>query len=249
MRRTAARSIGVAVIGLFLVAVVAGTSMAQTEQPSEQTIAPGRVVFEANCVACHQTDGGGIPGVFPPLKGNDHVMDSDHVRTVLANGLTGEVVVNGTTYDSIMPPFTALSDEQVTQVIAYLQYGLNGTSASTTTVAASGETTGGGGGTAWLFYGLALALIAAAVVLLVPSLRLQRETGEAFGTLDVWAKTAVIVLFFIVFTVMIPSMIIKAGFLSSLPSLARDLLGTGAWVIFLGGGMYLLRRAQKSRVL
>jgi mono/diheme cytochrome c family protein len=248
MRRTAARSIGVAVVGLFVVAVVAGTSLAQTDQPSEQTIAQGRVVFEANCVACHQTDGAGIPGVFPPLKGNDHVMDSDHVRTVLANGLTGEVVVNGTTYDSIMPPFAALSDEQVTQVIAYLQYGLNGTSSPTTTTAAGGAS-GGGGGAAWFLYGLSFVLIAGAIVLLIPSLRLRRQSGEAFGTLDVWAKTAVIVLFFIVFTVMIPSMIIKAGFLSSLPRLARDLLGTGAWAVFLGGGIYLLRRAQRSRVL
>ncbi len=248
MRRTAARSIGGAVVGLVLVAVVAGTSVAQTGQPSDQTIAQGRVVFEANCVACHQTDGGGIPGVFPPLKGNDHVMDSDHVRTVLANGLTGEVVVDGTTYDSIMPPFAALTDDQITDVIAYLQYGLNGTS-TTTTVAASGGTAGGGGSTGWILYGVAFALIAGALVLLFPSLRLRRETGEEFGSLDVWAKTSVIVLFFVVFTVMVPSMIIKAEFLSSLPRLARDLLGTGAWVLFLGAGMYLLRRAQKNRVL
>src|SRR5437879_4766793 len=39
--------------------------------------ARGRALFTANCAACHQADGEGLPGAFPPLKGNAAVNDAD----------------------------------------------------------------------------------------------------------------------------------------------------------------------------
>ncbi|CAM5185360.1 hypothetical protein CDEF62S_05154 [Castellaniella defragrans] len=52
----------------------------------------GEALYTANCTACHQATGTGLPGAFPPLKGNPVVLDADatkHIRTVL-NGLQGE---------------------------------------------------------------------------------------------------------------------------------------------------------------
>lgn len=104
-------------------------AMAQSEDE-------GRAAYEENCQSCHQPDGTGIEGAFPPLAGNPNVDDDAHVRDVLRNGLTGPIEVNGVTYDGVMPAFPQLSDAQVEALIAYVQ-GLgspppDGTATSTT---------------------------------------------------------------------------------------------------------------------
>jgi cytochrome c oxidase cbb3-type subunit 2 len=81
----------------------------------------GESLFTANCSACHQATGEGIPGAFPPLKGNAAVDDADptlHIRTVLqgAHGVT----IGGVKYDSVMPPFAGqLSDADIADIVNY----------------------------------------------------------------------------------------------------------------------------------
>ena len=70
----------------------------------------GKALFTANCAACHQANGEGLPGAFPALKGNATVNDADattHIRTVL-NGLQG-ANVGGVVYSSPMPRSAARS--------------------------------------------------------------------------------------------------------------------------------------------
>jgi nitrite reductase (NO-forming) len=79
----------------------------------------GESLYAANCTACHQATGAGLPGAFPPLKGNPVVLDADatkHIHVVL-NGLQGEPVM-GTTYPSPMPAFGAmLKDADIADII------------------------------------------------------------------------------------------------------------------------------------
>ena len=81
----------------------------------------GQALFTATCAACHQATGEGLPGAFPPLKGNSAVNDADpthHIHVVL-HGLQG-ANVGGTVYSSPMPPFgTTLSDADVANIINY----------------------------------------------------------------------------------------------------------------------------------
>jgi cytochrome c oxidase cbb3-type subunit 2 len=83
--------------------------------------AKGEQLFSANCSACHQTTGEGVPGAFPPLKGNAAVNDADpaqHIRTVL-HGLEN-TVVDGVKYESPMPEFgSTLSDADIANIIDY----------------------------------------------------------------------------------------------------------------------------------
>jgi cytochrome c oxidase cbb3-type subunit II len=83
--------------------------------------AKGAALFSANCSACHQASGEGLPGAFPPLKGNDAVNDDDatmHV-TVVLSGLH-DTKVGGVAYGSAMPPFAAtLSDADVANIVDY----------------------------------------------------------------------------------------------------------------------------------
>lgn len=80
----------------------------------------GRQVYMQTCFACHQPNGEGLPGVFPPLAQADF-LNADHdraIRTVL-QGLSGEIVVNGRPYNGAMPQFE-LPDDQVANVITYV---------------------------------------------------------------------------------------------------------------------------------
>lgn len=83
----------------------------------------GKRVFTANCVACHQVNGQGIPTVYPPLAGSEWVMGSEEriIRIVL-HGVNGPIKVAGKDFNNAMTPFgTLLKDEQVAQVLSYIR--------------------------------------------------------------------------------------------------------------------------------
>ncbi|MEY2880750.1 MAG: Copper-containing nitrite reductase precursor [Verrucomicrobiota bacterium] len=88
----------------------------------EAQIEKGKQVYMGLCFACHQADGNGLPGVFPPLAKADYMLaDRERAIRVVLKGLTGKVTVNGKTYDSAMPPQeAALSDTQVADVLTYV---------------------------------------------------------------------------------------------------------------------------------
>ena len=94
----------------------------------------GATTYAANCVACHQATGLGLPSVFPPLAG--HVADlyaADGGRTylidVLLYGLQGPSDVDGTAYNGLMPAWAQLSDDQIAAVINHGIAGFDGTAA------------------------------------------------------------------------------------------------------------------------
>lgn len=86
-------------------------------------LAEGKKVYARNCVACHQADGNGLPGVYPPLVNSDWVQDKpERLIKVVLSGLQGEVVVNGTTYANAMTPFgPLLDDDDIAYVLTYLR--------------------------------------------------------------------------------------------------------------------------------
>lgn len=81
--------------------------------------AQGETLYSNNCASCHQGNGEGLPGAFPPLAGNSAVNDSDptkHIRVVL-HGLQGEEI-DGETYGSPMPAFgDQFSNSEIAAVI------------------------------------------------------------------------------------------------------------------------------------
>lgn len=81
----------------------------------------GKRVYTQTCFACHQMNGEGMPGVFPPLAKSDFLMaDKDRAIRSVTKGLAGPITVNGQKYDGVMPP-VALNDEQVAQVLTYVR--------------------------------------------------------------------------------------------------------------------------------
>jgi mono/diheme cytochrome c family protein len=75
----------------------------------------GAKIFATNCSSCHQANGKGQAGVFPPLAGNPAVTGSaTTVIHIVKDGLNGKIVVAGTTYNGQMPAWKGtLSDSDI----------------------------------------------------------------------------------------------------------------------------------------
>lgn len=89
----------------------------------------GKRLYARTCQACHQEEGQGIPNAFPPLANADYLnADVDRAISIVLHGKTGEITVNGKTYNSVMTAQT-LTDEQVANVLTYVysSWGNNGT--------------------------------------------------------------------------------------------------------------------------
>lgn len=85
----------------------------------EDRVKAGQLVFTRNCAACHQATGVGVKGAFPPLAGSDFLKSPATVATVVANGLGGQITVNGETYNGAMPKL-GLSDEEIANVSTFV---------------------------------------------------------------------------------------------------------------------------------
>lgn len=82
----------------------------------------GKQVFTANCVACHQAAGTGLPGVFPPLDGSEWATGDHRVlANILLHGIEGEITVKGASYKGSMPSFKQLGDEELAAVASYVR--------------------------------------------------------------------------------------------------------------------------------
>lgn len=83
----------------------------------------GAAVYSSNCSACHQGDGQGLAGTFPPLAGVvPRIVTAEHGRTTLIHillfGMQGEIDIDGTTYNGNMPSWGgSLSDEEIAAVL------------------------------------------------------------------------------------------------------------------------------------
>jgi mono/diheme cytochrome c family protein len=83
----------------------------------------GRDLFNTRCIVCHQPDGRGLPGTYPPLNGSPWLLDADskeRCTKILLYGLAGRVTVGGQTFDAEMPNFK-LTDRQVAAALTYVR--------------------------------------------------------------------------------------------------------------------------------
>lgn len=101
-----------------------------------EKIESGKLVYSKTCFACHQAEGEGIAGAFPPLAKSDYLnADVNRAIEIVLKGKTGEVTVNGITYNSVMTR-QAITDEEVADVLTYVynSWGNNKTNVTTSQV-------------------------------------------------------------------------------------------------------------------
>ena len=101
---------------------------AAAKEPPEPTPLPevGAKIFRNQCAQCHQADGQGISGVYPPLVGSSWVTGSEErLARILINGLNGPIEVKGNTYNGNMPAFGPnglnLRTREIAGVLTYIR--------------------------------------------------------------------------------------------------------------------------------
>lgn len=117
-----------AVFALGLVACGGGegdTAADSTDMapPAPVAVAPaGESDYIAQCSTCHQADGNGMAGAYPPLAGAEvpNLASPNRQIAIILKGMTGPVTVKGTEYNGVMTGFEqTLSDDQIAAIATY----------------------------------------------------------------------------------------------------------------------------------
>jgi nitrite reductase (NO-forming) len=85
-------------------------------------VAAGKALFAGTCSTCHQATGEGLEGVFPPLAKSDFLakLSADDLIAIPLNGHTGKLTVNGKEYNSVMPPMSQMTDDEIANILTYV---------------------------------------------------------------------------------------------------------------------------------
>ncbi|MES2292523.1 MAG: cytochrome c [Pseudomonadota bacterium] len=112
-----------AVLAASLLGVLAGAAEADTPEQ----------LFNNNCAICHQVGGKGVEGQFPRLAGRAGVIAAmpqgrEFLVSLVLNGMSGTVTVDGKKIVGVMPDFSAFADDDLAAILTYVA-GLGGTKA------------------------------------------------------------------------------------------------------------------------
>jgi glucose/arabinose dehydrogenase/mono/diheme cytochrome c family protein len=92
------------------------------EDDLQKNLSAGEKLYNTFCGTCHQRDGGGAPGRFPPLGGTEWVTgDKTRLIDLVLNGKQGPMEVSGELYDGVMPGHRFLNDEDMATVLTFIR--------------------------------------------------------------------------------------------------------------------------------
>jgi cytochrome c551 len=93
----------------------------QEELKRKQYYIDGQVLYKTHCANCHQENGQGLAGLYPPIAGSDFLKkNKELVLCSMRNGLKDTIVVNGKTYRQPMPANTQLQALDVAEIATYI---------------------------------------------------------------------------------------------------------------------------------
>jgi mono/diheme cytochrome c family protein len=84
----------------------------------------GKALYSSNCVTCHQANGQGVAGQYPPLAGSEVELGdaTNHLIAIELKGLQGPVVVEGKPFNNSMQAWEAqYTDSQLAAIITYVR--------------------------------------------------------------------------------------------------------------------------------
>src|SRR6266581_5374572 len=101
----------------------------------------GKKIFSANCQTCHQANGLGVAGQYPPLAGSEFTTGgSRRPAMIVLKGLQGPVTVKGQQFGAaVMQPWDkTLTDQKIADVLTYerSEWGNNASPVTTEQIAA-----------------------------------------------------------------------------------------------------------------
>ena len=109
-------------LNTFFLGTLISLSIACQQGPPAERMTAGEAVYKRTCIACHMANGMGAPNQNPPLANTDWVTgDQNRLITIVLEGMTEPVEVNGERYTNIMAPHDFLSDQEIADVLTYIR--------------------------------------------------------------------------------------------------------------------------------
>lgn len=107
----------------------AGSASPALRNPASSS--DGGRIYVTNCSSCHQPDGRGVPGAFPPLAGSRVVTgDPRRVIAIVKFGSRHRIRAGARTYDAVMPGWDGLiSAADIADVTTYIRGAWNNAAA------------------------------------------------------------------------------------------------------------------------
>lgn len=92
-----------------------------TSELKSENFAAGEKIYNEKCMVCHQKDGKGVEGTFPPLAKSDYLL-ADKERAILQtlSGSKNPITVNGIEYPGNVMTVFQLTDNEVADVLNYI---------------------------------------------------------------------------------------------------------------------------------
>ncbi|HRD71909.1 MAG TPA: cytochrome D1 domain-containing protein [Aquimonas sp.] len=117
----------VAAIALLLSGVACSNDTVNERAPKSPA-QQGEAAYLAQCAACHQPTGVGLPGAFPPLAQSDYLNSKpiEEVIGTVLTGLSGAIQVNGQPYNGVMPAMSHLPDADIAAILTHVFASWNG---------------------------------------------------------------------------------------------------------------------------
>jgi len=111
-----------ALIRVLLFAGLVTLSGCASHPENPLMVVDGEAAYRANCLACHQADGRGVPYFQPPLVDGPWVMGEPQALAafVLTGGFNSGERKEGPN-DNVMPAFTYLDDATLAAVLTYVR--------------------------------------------------------------------------------------------------------------------------------
>lgn len=97
------------------------TAADYSQDPLKESMAKGAEIYTEYCIQCHLGQGEGVAKTFPPLAKSNWLLPEMRMEAikVVKYGQSGEIKVNGETYNSTMANLE-LYDHEVADVLNYI---------------------------------------------------------------------------------------------------------------------------------
>ena len=122
---------------LRVAAVLAASWLAATRCIADEP-APGQLLYNKHCLACHQADGGGVPNMQPAIAGGTWVKgDARALALFVMSGGFDSASRKDSDVGNVMPPFRQLADADLAAILTYIRqkFGSGGSPLSAADVA------------------------------------------------------------------------------------------------------------------
>ena len=119
---------------LFAPALILITLAYRAQTIDKAVMERGKKLYGIYCISCHQSDGGGVPGLNPPLAKTSWVLgNKTRLITVILKGMNTHEEIDGEEYSNVMAPYNFLKDQEVSDLLTYVRNSF-GNKASAVTV-------------------------------------------------------------------------------------------------------------------